>query len=247
MDGSVIDALPAGLRPETRAQGYAIQACLEGFSAKPLAGWKIAATSAAGQAHINVDGPIAGRLLAERLRDDGASVSIANNRMRVCEPEFAFRFAEDVPPRAAPYSVEEALARVGDLHLTIELPDSRFTDFCAVGAPSLIADDACAEVLIVGPRIDADWRALDLARYPVRAEVKGRYDREGSGANVLSDPRIALAWLVNEVTQMGITLRRGELVTTGTCMVPLEVEPGDVVSADFGALGRIGVRISDDG
>ena len=26
-----------------------------------------------------------------------------------------------------------------------------------------------------------------------------------------------------------------------------EVEPGDVVSADFGALGRIGVRISDDG
>ena len=139
------------------------------------------------------------------------------------------------------------MARVGDLHLTIELPDSRFTDFCAVGAPSLIADDACAEVLIVGPRIDADWRALDLARYPVRAEVKGRYDREGSGANVLSDPRIALAWLVNEVTQMGITLRRGELVTTGTCMVPLEVEPGDVVSADFGALGRIGVRISDDG
>ena len=45
---------------------HAIQACLERRSAFPLFGWKIAATSLDGQRHIGVDGPLAGRLLAER-------------------------------------------------------------------------------------------------------------------------------------------------------------------------------------
>jgi hypothetical protein len=64
-DGRYIETLPAELRPTSRAEAYAAQAALEGFSAHPLFGWKIAATSTAGQQHINVGGPLAGRLLAE--------------------------------------------------------------------------------------------------------------------------------------------------------------------------------------
>ena len=41
-------------------------------SALPLFGWKIAATSKAGQAHIAVDGPLAGRLLAEHVFESGS-------------------------------------------------------------------------------------------------------------------------------------------------------------------------------
>jgi hypothetical protein len=33
-------------------------------------------------------------------------------------------------------------------------------------------------------------------------------------------------------------------VTTGTCFKPLEVEPGDVVTADLGVLGRATVRFA---
>lgn len=65
-EGRHLTALPQDLRPGTRAEGYAIQALLESRTAQPLFGWKIAATSREGQAHIRVDGPIAGRLLAER-------------------------------------------------------------------------------------------------------------------------------------------------------------------------------------
>jgi 2-keto-4-pentenoate hydratase len=243
-NGTVMAALPDALKPSSRGEGYAIQAGLEAYSAKPRAGWKIAATSVAGQQHIGVDGPLAGRLLAERLLPAGSAVSIAQNRMRVAEPEFAFRFARDVAPKASPYTTEEAMAAVGDLHLCFELPDSRFADFARVGGPSLIADNACTRELVVGPVVTADWRSLDLARHPVIAHVGQRYVREGIGRNVLGDPRLALAWLVNEVTALGITIRAGELVTTGTCVVPLEIEPGDAVTADFGALGRIDVRIA---
>ncbi len=139
---------------------------------------------------------------------------------------------------------QEVMAAVGDLHLCIELPDSRFRDFSRAGGPSLIADNACTHELVVGPRVIADWRGIDLARHVVRAEVGTRYTRDGVGSNVLGDPREALAWLVNEVTGLGITLRAGELVTTGTCVVPLEIEPGDEVRADFGVLGRLSVRIA---
>ena len=73
------------------ARGIRIQAALAAHSANPHVGWKIAATSAAGQSHIGVDGPLAGRLLAERCHDAGAEISFGNNRMAVGEPEFAFR------------------------------------------------------------------------------------------------------------------------------------------------------------
>ena len=242
--GEVIEALPEAQRPATRAEGYAIQAGLEAFSKAPRAGWKIAATSSAGQQHIGVDQPLAGRLFVERLVEPGASVSIAQNRMRVAEPEFAFRFARDLGPRATAYTTQEVMDAVGALHLCIELPDSRFRDFARAGGPSLIADNACTRELVVGPRVTAEWRAVDLARHAVRAEVGARYTREGIGSNVLGDPRVALAWLVNEVTALGVTIKAGELVTTGTCVVPLEIEPGDEVRADFGSLGKISVRIA---
>lgn len=241
-DGTVIDQLPDG--PTTRADGYAAQALLETRSARPRVGWKIAATSIAGQTHIGVDGPLAGRLLAERMFDAGTTRPMAHNRMRVAEPEFAFRFARDLPPRADAYTTAEVLGAVESLHLTIELPDSRFADFAAVGGPALIADNACAHELIIGPAVSADWRAIDLSQHQVHCTVGARYTREGTGANVLGDPRDALAWCVNEVTSLGITMSAGELVTTGTCAVPLDIQSGDRVTADFGVLGQISVSLT---
>ena len=65
--GEVIEALPDACRPRTMAEGYAAQRALAAASGEPILGWKIAATSTDGQRHINVDGPIAGRLLASRV------------------------------------------------------------------------------------------------------------------------------------------------------------------------------------
>ena len=242
--GEVLEALPPALRPRDRAEGYAIQAQLEALAAAPLFGWKIAATSLAGQRHIGIEGPIAGRLLADRTHGVGEVVPFGANRMRVAEAEFAFRMAVDLPPRAAPYRMDEAMAAVGDLHLAIEIPDSRYVDFVSAGGPQLIADNACGHRFVLGPKAPALWRSLDLAAHRVVGRVGDRLEREGVGANVLGDPRIALTWLVNELSSLGITLAAGQVVTTGTCVTPMEIRPGDVVEADFGALGRVGCRFA---
>ena len=100
--GVALAELPEELRPHTRAEGFVIQSLLEKRSQSPLWGWKIAATSAAGQAHIGVDAPLAGRLLADMVLDPGATCSLASNRMCVAEPEFAFRIGKDLAPRQTP-------------------------------------------------------------------------------------------------------------------------------------------------
>jgi 2-keto-4-pentenoate hydratase len=138
------------------------------------------------------------------------------------------------------------LAAVGSLHPAIEVPDSRYEDFTIVGAPQLIADDACAHYFVLGAAATFDWRQTDLAGHAVSGAVAGKFDHDGVGANVLGDPRIALAWLVNELSALAIPVRKGQVITTGTCIVPLPIDPGDRVRVDFGRLGSVEARMAND-
>ncbi len=239
-----IATLAPAIRPRTRADGYAIQACYERHSAQPLFGWKIAATSSAGQQHIQVDGPLAGRILAERVIPDGGTIDLTGNQMRVLEGEFAFRMARDLPPRAAPYTRAEVIAAIATLHPAIEVPDSRFQPFEAAGAAQLIADNACTDWLVAGSAAPDSWRGLDLVTHAVTAQIKGGAQFEGSGINVLGDPLVALTWIANELSGIGVTLKKGQLVTTGTCFKPFAIQPGDAVEVDFGVIGRVAVSFA---
>jgi 2-keto-4-pentenoate hydratase len=248
--GTVIDALPSALRPGDIFAGHAIQAALPAVADRPVVGWKIAATSAAGQAHIQVDGPLAGRILDCFVQPIGATLSLTGNRMRVVEPEFAFRMGSALPLRATPYTVDEVVTATASLHPAFEVPDSRFADFARAGKAQLIADDACCGRFAVGPAALSMWREVDLAAHRVHATVRGadgrvRYTRDGEGSALLGDPLIALTWLANELSGLGIGLRAGDWASCGTCMVPLEILPGDRVVADYGTFGCIEIGLSD--
>lgn len=241
--GTKIGALADSERPLNRADGYAIQAAIERYSTTHLFGWKIAATSAAGQKHINVGGPMAGRILAETVIADGGTASMAGNKMAVAEPEFAFRMRVDLPARSTPYSVQQVLDAVDTLHPAIEIPDSRFADFVSAGEAQLIADNACAHRFVLGPATTADWRAMDLIEHRPVIAMRGE-SFVGHGKNVLGDPRVALTWLANELRQLGINLKAGRVVTTGTCHPPLPIQAGDFCAMDFGVLGKVSVGFS---
>jgi 2-keto-4-pentenoate hydratase len=239
-----LDELPADCRPRDRAAAYSAQKEIVKFSGQNVAGWKIAATSEAGQRHIGVDGPLAGPLLAQRVLESGATVSLAGNIMLVAEAEFAFKFRMSLPKRPNPYTQSEVLDAVASLHPSIEVPDSRYNDFVRVGAPQLIADTACSCWFVLGPATSADWRSRDLATHAVTAYRNGEVAGRGSGANVLGDPRLALTWLVNELRTFGDGVMAGQFVTTGTCVIPVAIRPGDHFKADFGDFGTVEVRLT---
>jgi 2-keto-4-pentenoate hydratase len=239
-----IGALPEEMRPVSRAQGYEAAAAVAARSGSTVAGWKIAATSEAGQKHINVDGPLIGRILKSRLLPPGAAVRLGDNIMRVAEAEFAFSFVKDLPPRATPYTQDEAMAAVGALHLSIEVPDSRYADFTKAGAAQLIADTACACWLVLGPAVEQPWRHIDFSAHAVKGLRNGHLAAEGTGKAVLGDPRKALTWFVNEAASYCGGVQAGQFVTTGTCIVPMAIAPGDEVTIDYGELGAISCRIA---
>src|SRR5439155_19983310 len=98
-------------------------------------------------------------------------------------------------------------------------------------------------LFVLGQAATANWRALDLVEErPVVALRGQRY--VGHGRNVLGDPRVALAWLANELRGLGVTLKAGEVVTTGTCHPPLPIQSGDRVAVDFGVLGKVSVEFA---
>jgi 2-keto-4-pentenoate hydratase len=237
---TTIAALPEPLRPVTLADGWRIQRALDGH-AGPGAGWKIAATSAAGQAHIGADGPLAGRLYERCLIPSGGELDAEALTMRVAEAEFAFRMAADLPLGDAPPDRAQVLAAVGALVPAIEVPDSRFDDLLAAGLPSMLADALCCGFLVVGDDLTT-WDPGALADHAVDMRRNGIVVARGRGRDVLGDPLDALVWLAGHLHERGLGLRAGDLVTTGACTPANPIVSGDVLGADFGALGEVTVR-----
>jgi 2-keto-4-pentenoate hydratase len=238
-----IETLPDHLRPHSLAEGYAIQDAMVAAAAQPVLGWKIAATSKAGQEHIGVTEPLAGRLFRDFVLRDGARLPAAPLHMKVMEAEFAFRMGRDLPPRNTAYRQAEVCDAAAALHLAIEVPDARFERFAEIGPAQIVADDAFASWFLLGPEVP-DWQQLDLSVQRVRVMRSGALAADGVGANALGDPRIALTWLANHLAQRNIGLKQGDIVTTGTCVTPPTAAPGDQFVAEFSGLGRVTVAFN---
>lgn len=238
--GFTVPGIPEEVRPRTRAEGYAVQRHFADRTSA-VVGWKIAATSQAGQDHLQVAGPLAGRVLAERFLEPGRPVPLDGNFMNLAELEFAFRMSADFAPRDTAYSEADVLDGTGDLLLSWEIPSTRFDAVEAVGEAQLIADNACGFHLVVAPAADQDWKGVDLAAETPTATHNSGLVHDGAGHRVLGGPVPALTWLVNELSGQGITLEAGQLVTTGTCAMPVPIAPGDTVTGDYGRFGVLAV------
>jgi 2-keto-4-pentenoate hydratase len=234
--------LPAAIRPGNPADAYLVQDALIrhllAHYGGNVIGYKVACTNVTAQRQLNVDAPFCGRLLSAFFFDSPAQVDASKFFMRVVEAEFAFEMARDLPPTAAQRSRDEIAAAVKGVVPAIEIVDSRFDDWTTMGAPSLIADNACNAAWVKGALV-TDWQSLNLAAQTVRVTVNGRVLREGSGCNVLGHPLNALEWLVNSLSARALGLQAGQYVTTGVTTEVYMGERGDRITADFGPVGSV--------
>ena len=235
-EGETIDHLPRHCRPQTLDEGWAVQRMLDQY-AGTHAGWKIAATSAAGQQHIGAGAPLAGRLYDHCVLPSGARLDADALTMRSVEAEFAFRVGQDIKWTGETPTPEHLLGAITNVIPALEVPDSRFNDFRSVGLPSLLADAMCAAHAVLGQSQIPNQ--LLLADQPVTIRRNGREVSSGSGALVLGHPLVALGWLVAELGARGEMLREGDLVLTGAATTPFAIAAGDEVTADFAALGTV--------
>ena len=79
-----------------------------------------------------------------------------------------------------------------------------------------------------------------------RAELQldGETVQHGTGAAVLGHPARAIAWLANALGRFGVGLEGGHVVMPGSLTAAIPLEPGTVVTADFGLLGHVQARVA---
>jgi 2-keto-4-pentenoate hydratase len=229
--------LPPDVRPSTAQEAYRCQALFVEQIGRTT-GYKIACTNAIAQRFLSMPEPFYGRLLAESSFENPARFAASGFFMRIIEAEFAFQFARDLPPAAQPLDREQIAGALAGVLPGIEIVDSRFTSWTTVGAPSLIADNACHGAWVKGALVK-DWRHLDLAAQAVELRVNGSVVQRGSGSAVLGHPLNALEWLVQRLHAQGIGLKAGEYVTTGVTTDIYDAQPGDHLVADFGPVGAV--------
>jgi 2-oxo-3-hexenedioate decarboxylase len=195
---------------------------------KPL-GRKIGFSNRAIWSHFNVEAPIWAYVYdatTTRVSGGRATTDPSALLQPQIEPEIQLHFASAPPPGGDEQAV---LACVDWLALGFELvqcpyPGWRFTTPDAIVASSLHGR------LVVGARVEAD--ALDDCAERLRScrvvlSRDGEEIAEGSGANALDSPLVAVSELASVLAAHGRPLQAGEIVTTGTLTMPQPVRRGE--------------------
>jgi 2-keto-4-pentenoate hydratase len=242
-EGRLLDRLPDESSPRSLAEGYEIQsAFIEAWPDK-LAGWKIGATSHVTMQRFGVSEPIYGPFFARDVHTSPATPAIGSLQHMAIESEFAYRLGRDLPARGTPYTREEILDAVDAIIPCFEIVSPRFVRIPFDDVASAVADCMLNAAMILGTPI-TDWRGIDAARHPVTLHIDGLVTGEGNGSDCLGDPRNVLDWIVEKLRARGISLKKGEILSTGTCTGIVPLKKDQTAVADFGPLGKVEVRFS---
>lgn len=241
--GTMLKALPERCRPQSMAEGYAIQNAFRALWTQPVAGWKIGATADKIMQRYRLDEPMMGPVYAPDVFASPARPAPGRFNHFCIETEFAYRFGRPLPPRAAAYTRGEILDAVDTLIPAFELINPRFEQIPFDAAAEAVADCTVNGGMVLAPAI-ADWRKLDLIGHRVRLVIDGKVSAEGTGADALGDPVNVLEWAVNRLSRDSIGLEAGQLISTGTMTGVVHLEAGQIAVGDFGALGKVEVSFA---
>jgi 2-keto-4-pentenoate hydratase len=224
----------------TLEHAYAIQDAfrseVERRGERPI-GWKLGATSPAGQALMGVEEPACGFLFPGQYAS-GAEVSVSDFADLRVEAEVAFRMGTrlvgpGVTAATALFAVDGAVA-------ALELLDFIFSGPPRVG--DFIASSILAKSIVLGSPLQP-LQGVDLAQEGVVYEQNGDIVGTYTAAEVMGDPLNALAWLANHLATRGLALEPGDIVMSGAISKLLRPRPGDMIRASFTRLGSVSVTV----
>ena len=222
---------------------YAVQrrfvALLEARHGHPV-GYKIGLTSARMQAMCNIDQPIGGVVLSDRVHRSGAVLDAAEYGRIGLEYEIGVRLGSDLPADGAPYDMDRIASAVDAVCAAVELVDDRKADYRTLDVLSLVADNSWNAGIVLGEWVSS-WPDLTTVTGTVFRD--GREEDRGTGKDVLGHPFAPLTWLANRLAAAGQQLRAGDIVLTGslvTTRFPTQTE-GHAFVLD--GIGRVEVAV----
>jgi 2-keto-4-pentenoate hydratase len=228
-------ATSEGFALANAAEAYRVQdevaRALGWFAADPPGAWKAGAASPGAT-------PTAAPLPPALVVPSPARFAAGTFHAIGIEAEIAVRFGVDVERSAAHVDTS---ALLDQMHVTIEIVDTRLSDAEAAGPLAKLADQQIHGALVVGDavpfRSDVDWRSL---RTTVRRN--GKTIADVVGGHALGDPTTLLPWFIDHACERFGRVPRGTLVTLGTWVGLLPASAGDAIDATFEGIGSAAVR-----
>lgn len=220
------EALTGDLALSSIAEAYEAQVVVQqAFAVKrgAIVGRKIALAAKAMQEFVGIDHPVGGAIFSGDLHDSPARIKLSDFNHLGLEFELALTLREDIAP-AMDHSPESLKPRISAARPAYELIEDRSADYSDLDVKTMIADNAWCGGVVLGPEI-AGWRDMDLAALPARLSRPGHEDTDGSTA--ATDPLGSLTWVLNDLGARGLTVKRGEIIITGSLLTTQFPAVGD--------------------
>ncbi|MEZ2128118.1 MULTISPECIES: 2-keto-4-pentenoate hydratase [unclassified Sinorhizobium] len=233
-NGFRLEGLSSEYIPADRETAFAIQDALIAQSGEEIGGWKIAADAG--------PDPLCSPLLASAYRLPDEPLGMERTMATIVEAEVAVSIGSDLPPRDRNYTDEEIEAAIAAARPALEVLGTRFNRSFVIPPLLAVADLQNNSAVVAGPE-DKDWRKIDFSTLPIRLGIGGdrvlEVDRGASKTEIVT----ALTWLANTRARRHGGLKAGQIIITGS-RVNLPIgQPGDRITADFGALGTIAISL----
>ncbi|RNF39146.1 2-keto-4-pentenoate hydratase [Planococcus salinus] len=231
------DKIPAFLEKD---KAYAVQRAVTekktADSGEEVAAYKISLTSKETQDLFASDTPLYGAMTASALSD--GTIQLSSMLSPLIEIELVFIAKEDL-------SIEDDIDAIIEKTMVapgIEVPDSRFEDwFPNITLSQVIADSAVAGKIVVGEAID-DYSYNQLDGINGSLTLDGEEIANGPSSDVLGHPVNAVKWLINELDAHGLSLKKGMHVSSGTFILPKQLEKGQY-EASYDGLGSVKLEV----
>ena len=196
---------------------YAVQERVMTLKGQPTAGYKVSLTSEETQKMFDTDAPLFGQQVAERF-------------LKGPEGEFDFDLAFRAKETLQPTDSLEDLLHKTTVAGAVEVPDARFVDwFPSLGKYNVLSDCAVGGLVVYGEERDSDQAfssVKDAATVHVDLYQNGQQVGEGDSSEVLGNPLKSLQWLVKKLDEQGKQFARGQVVSSGTFLLPPHLTAG---------------------
>lgn len=223
---------------------YVIQHQLLGIGSETCVGYKIGATTKASIELLGLVEPFHGPLLKGHCHPSGCNVAIPPFQRVLVEAEIAVKLGEDLPPVPGGHTTDQISNAIEWIAPAIELCACRFNAELRGNGKLLIADGGINMDFVLGDQI-AGFDVGELFNQSVVLQRNGTVVANGNSSVLLNGhPFCLVAWLANAPFLRDGGLRKGDIVSTGSCTGMTTVERGDQVTADFGVLGCVDAQFT---
>ena len=205
-----------------------------------IIGKKIGVTSAAVMNMLGVYQPDFGMLTDGMVYNEGEAIPASTLIQPKAEGEIAFVLKKDLLGPGV--TAADVLAATEGVMACFEIVDSRIKDW-KIKIQDTVADNASCGVFVLGDKL-VDPRGVDLNTCGMVLEKNGEIVATGAGAAALGAPVNAVAWLANTLGRLGIPLKAGEVVLSGSLAIMVPVKAGDSLRVTIGGIGGCSVRFT---